>query len=98
MWWGFLCGDGWFDLVDTLCAGLQSLTDNAGAPQIVAVQVKEKFGGLRFYVLGASGGQRELISAAELESRNICDVCGQPGKVVDLDGYYSAKCGEHAKR
>ncbi len=43
--WGFECGDGWFDLIDVLCAGLY-LAPRHGAPQAVAVQVREKFGTL----------------------------------------------------
>jgi len=39
---------GWFDLLDALCRSLQAETSNGG-PQVVAQQVKEKFGGLRFY-------------------------------------------------
>ena len=41
MYWGFSCGDGWFDLIDTLCARLQFATDHNKAPQVVATQVKE---------------------------------------------------------
>ncbi|WP_115306190.1 hypothetical protein [Suttonella ornithocola] len=51
---GFECGEGWFDLIDTLCASIQSYIDQeneAGNPvkQVVARQVKEKLYTLRFY-------------------------------------------------
>ena len=36
MGWGFSCGDGWFDLIDSLCERLQFWTDHNHAPQIVA--------------------------------------------------------------
>ena len=69
MCWGFDCGDGWYDLIDTLCGEIQHHIDNRKRnrevilkketfdsntlpeeiPQVVAVQVKEKFGSLRFY-------------------------------------------------
>jgi len=58
MCWGFSCGDGWYWLLDRLCSNLQWDTDKNNRdekyPQIVAMQVKEKFGGLRFYVESAT--------------------------------------------
>ena len=54
--WGFECADGWFNLIDTLCNKIQKHIDQkekeAKDPaeveglQVVAQQVKEKFGGL----------------------------------------------------
>ena len=42
-------GDGWFNLIDELSSKLQDLCDQKGF-QIEAVQVKSKWGGLRFYI------------------------------------------------
>ena len=64
MHWGFACGDGWYALIDTLCGKLQHETDHNGAPQVVARQVKEKFGRLRFYVNQAGERQRGMIDLA----------------------------------
>lgn len=44
MCWGFACGDGWYALIDTLCAEIQQHVDTTGIPEVVATQVKEKFG------------------------------------------------------
>lgn len=71
MCWGFACGDGWYGLIDGLCAALQSETDQEGAPQVVAMQVKEKFGSLRFRVRSASDRQRAMIRAADFISERI---------------------------
>ena len=76
MAWGIACGDGWYWLIDNLCENLQFQTDKNGDPQIVAAQVKEKFGGLRFYVNGASERQYAYISFAESLSFRICEECG----------------------
>lgn len=47
-------------------------------------QVKEKFGGLRFYVSSIpapiSESVSELIRKAENDSYHTCDKCGEPGK------------------
>lgn len=48
MVWGFECGNGWFDLLYDLCLDLEYLSRGKNI-EIIAVQVKEKFGGLRFY-------------------------------------------------
>lgn len=48
MCWGLSCGDGWYHLLDRLSTELQAISDAAGF-QVVADQVKEKFGTLRFY-------------------------------------------------
>lgn len=78
MCWGIGCGDGWYPLLDELCAQLQHETDANGAPQVVASQVKEKFGDLRFHVSEASPAQQTLIEAASARSRRTCEICGAP--------------------
>lgn len=82
------CGDGWFDLIERLCAVLQNEADNAAyrlsgeekeAVQPIAAQVKEKFGGLRFYIYGGNEEMRGAIRMAEAMSFKICESCGVPG-------------------
>ena len=51
MCWGIACGDGWYNLIDTLCHNIQWYAQYSNKT-IEAVQVKSKFGGLRFYVEG----------------------------------------------
>jgi len=75
------CGDGWFDLIDALCEQLQHSTDSQEMPQIIATQVKEKFGGLRFYVHERSPVQQGMITLAQAMSYRICDVCGARGEL-----------------
>lgn len=48
MGWGMSCGDGWFSLIDEMCREISSMTANTTI-EVIAHQVKEKFGGLRFY-------------------------------------------------
>lgn len=48
MAFGIECGDGWFDLIEQLCEDITKLIGNKNC-KIIAQQVKEKFGGLRFY-------------------------------------------------
>ena len=76
MCFGLEIGDGWYWLIDRLCEVLQWNVDENDEPQIVASQVKEKFGGLRFYVNGATEKQYAQISLAEHMSYHICFNCG----------------------
>jgi hypothetical protein len=63
-------------------------------PQVVAVQVKEKFGGLRFYYDGGDDYIRGLSSMAESMSMVICETCGAPGKRRGGGWIYTA-CDTH---
>lgn len=76
MCWGFSCEDGWEWLINELCAALQWDTDKNEYPQIVATQVKEKFGTLRFYTESLNDTQDGMIRLAMSMSGTICEVCG----------------------
>lgn len=89
---GFAHGDGWFELIDRLCAQLQSLSDQPDAPQVVALQVKEKFGSLSFYVRAANDEHMAAIAAAARESKQICETCGAAGSLVVSSGCWMTRC------
>ena len=61
----------------------------------VAVQVKEKFGSLRFYVDRATDEHYNYIHFAESMSYRTCETCGAPGKVYPFGWHYVA-CDAHA--
>ena len=82
---GFEHDDGWFDILWRLCADLEPLVaefeQETGIP-LEVLQVKEKFGGLRFYVNGRRNkAMSQRIGAAAQESFHTCEVCGQPGEL-----------------
>jgi hypothetical protein len=62
--------------------------------QVVAVQVKEKFGTLRFYTNHEDDYISGLISMACSMSSVTCEVCGNPGKSND-DGWIYTRCKDH---
>ena len=89
-YFGFECGDGWFDLIDLLCKRIQHHIDWAikDLPeekkegfQVVATQIKEKFGTLRFYHSGGDDHTDGMISMAESMSGKICEICGDKATV-----------------
>jgi len=60
----------------------------------VVTQVKEKFGGLRFYVSAATDEQFAYIRFAEEMSLTTCDVCGDRGRPTK-DGWIVTRCNKH---
>ena len=92
MCWGIDTDDGWFDLLYRLCEHLQWDKDQNKYPQVVATQVKEKYGTLRFYYSleheGFNGKEPETelirkcsqidgaIQFAEAMTARICETCG----------------------
>lgn len=94
MCWGFP-GDGWYSLIYDLCKCIQSRIDmnpHLNFSQPVAVQVKEKFGTLRFYVDAADEETNGMIRFAEYLSGHICEECGKAGRVIRENGWYSCRC------
>ena len=82
---------GWFDLIETLVQKLIA----AGWDRQVA-QVKQKWGGLRFYVGGASPAMARLIARAEKRSLKICEEYGRPGVLCNAD-FVRTLCDAHAE-
>lgn len=81
---GFRCGDGWFDLINRLSMRLEAeiaKQPEAERGQYRAVQAKEKFSSLRFYMHDGTLEMFQLIEMSEAESSNICEECGEPGEL-----------------
>ena len=92
MCWGFAHGDGWFEILEAACSNIQhhvdwkrrqhpELSDEEfdEQHQVIAAQVKEKFGGLRFYVDNCDDYVRGVIAMAESMSYRTCEDCGNKG-------------------
>lgn len=75
---------GWTMLIDTLCTRLNTILEEVPGASLTVDQVKEKFGGLRFYCtphgLDAPRAKTidETIMLAEDASEHICQRCGSP--------------------
>lgn len=68
-------GKGWVPILDRLARRLIAL----GWDRRVA-QIKEKFGGLRFYSDSLTSEMHEAVREAEAESFRTCEDCGAPGE------------------
>ena len=98
MAFGFNCDDGWYMLIDKLCESIQFHIDKNSHPQVEVVQVKEKFGGLRFYTNNADEYLTGYIDFAESLSMEICEVCGSTKGVGQTVGWIKTICTKCAGR
>lgn len=89
----FNVGPGWFPLIKSL---IEDLIDLGWNKQIC--QVKEKFGGLRFYINEGSDEIHERISKAENDSYEICEETGKPGELRTDIGWYKTLCEEEYRK
>jgi hypothetical protein len=101
MCWGFEHGDGWYNIIDSLCANIQNHTDwqtkqGKTVPQVVATQVKEKFGTLRFYYNGGDDVIDGMVRMAESWSAVACEECGAPG-TQNSQGWIKTLCETHRR-
>ena len=87
-------GNGWQPIIERLHESLQRLF---GSYEIH--QIKEKFGGLRYYAgfpdLASPEDTTEayrLIDEAESKSLETCEDCGNRGQAHDINGWYRTVC------
>lgn len=90
---------GWNSLVAELMSEIEKINENLPQEEWATVaQIKEKFGGLRFYMNSYPKQYSEeidkLIDAAEDTSVVTCVVCGAQGKMCN-NGWISPYCDQH---
>ena len=112
---GFAIGEGWWPIIKSLCANIQSHIDwrnktrakllesnpyNHPIPdeveQVVVHQIKEKFGGLRFYYEGGDDEISGMVTMAESWASHSCENCGKPA-TKQTTGWIKNVCDEHFK-
>lgn len=93
-WGKYICvADGWHKIIIELDRQL-ALID----PKYEIHQVKEKFGGLRYYcTLDFDETARELIKVAEQKCDETCETCGVPG-VARTGGWVKTLCDSCAAK
>ncbi len=96
---GFCCGEGWWPILEKLCSNIQSHIDwknkqSEIVPQVTVAQIKEKFGGLRFYYDGGDDHINGMVRMAEAWADASCEECGSPGKRRD-GGWIKTLCDHH---
>lgn len=88
-------GPGWYTLIIETDAQLAAVD-----PDYVVLQVKEKFGVLRYYcqpsgdspALEVCDALDAITDEAERRSATMCERCGQSGKLSDFAGRLKTLC------
>ena len=98
MCWGICCGDGWFHLIDNLCACITSYCkhNKKEIPQLV--QLKQKFGSLRVYSDNSNRLVDGMTWLAEHMSENICEDCGSIEGIKSTTGWIRNLCPSCMKK
>ena len=96
---GFACGEGWWPILEALCGQIQHHIDWKNKQgnvvhQVTVAQIKEKFGGLRFYYSGGDDAIDGMVRMAESWAARSCEECGAPGKSRD-GGWIKTLCDHH---
>lgn len=102
---GFAIGSGWWPIIESLCRQIQSHIDfkneqkekynrGKGCEQVVVAQIKEKFGGLRFYYDGGNDTIDGMVRMAESWAAHSCEECGNPGTSRN-GGWIRTLCDYH---
>ena len=96
---GFAVGAGWYPILETLCANIQSHIDwrvkqGKDIAQVEVSQIKEKFGGLRFYYSGGDDEISGMVRMAEAWADIACEDCGAAGKRRS-GGWIRTLCDRH---
>lgn len=80
------CDDGWLNLLTDLHIELVEID-----PKYTIYQVKEKFGGLRFYYSPSSPSLdpelRKVVNKYESKSYYVCEKTGNPGSLKRKNGW-----------
>lgn len=106
MYGGFAIGKGWWHIIERLSANIDSRVrwKNEMAkkfpekyeecPPVTVHQIKEKFGGLRFYYEGGDDYVAGLVTMAESWAATTCETCGERGKFRS-GGWMRTLCDVH---
>lgn len=98
-WYGV--PEGWLPIIDILCGSIQNYIDKVtkyidGKPvkiqQLTCSQMKEKFGGLRFYANGGDDFTEGMIYMAEYMCENTCQDCGSKEDIGRTQGWITTLC------
>lgn len=96
---GFAVGPGWWPIIKSLCRQIQHHIDwkskqGNPIPQVTVLQIKEKFGGLRFYYNGGDDVIDGMVRMAESWAGHHCEECGVPGEMRH-GGWIRTLCDKH---
>jgi hypothetical protein len=94
------CEEGWRELLERACARIEAALVEGSTFRVL--QIKEKFGVLRFYWDGEMSAPvkakvEEAIALATARSACTCEICGLEGRLYSRGGWLATACPHHAR-
>ena len=88
------CLNGWNRLIEPIVDYINWYNETALEEDKIHIkQIKEKFGGLRFYTDKKTEQLNNMIEAAEQESIHTCEICGSKHDIGQTaDGWITTCC------
>lgn len=91
MCWGFNIGKGWYSVLDELCEKLEFIYKQSNI-RVIFQQVKEKYGGARFYF----GTEKEKGKENNDDDKQWIDIISnEVSRAEQICDYVCAECGCH---
>lgn len=93
------CGLGWHKIVNEALDAIKEYGNaNSSYDNIEALQVKQKFGGLRIYLSDYNDYIDGVICMAERMCLQTCESCGRKGALNHRGSYVATLCRNCAER
>lgn len=98
MCWGIETENGWFNIIYNLSKEIEierlKLCEEY-RKLVKVVQVKEKYGTLRYYLNHETDEMSFWIREVENKSEITCEICGEFGLNKEISGWYQVLCQKH---
>lgn len=94
---GFEVGDGWEPIIREASKKLEAIIvamPEEKRKDYYAFQVKQKFGGLRFYLSTGTEEMYKVTGEVEAKSMKLCEECGEPGAIAGTT-WLTCYCPKH---
>lgn len=97
---GIECRKGWNSIIEPIIRYIEEYNEGKDEKeQIKILQIKEKYGGLRFYTNFCTPTLEKMIDKAENESYKTCEECGSKKNVgMRLSGWMTTMCMDCLKK
>jgi hypothetical protein len=88
------CANGWNRLIEPIVDYINEYNETVPDENKIKIkQIKEKFGGLRFYAENKTDHLKDMIEAAEHEAIHTCEICGGKYDIGQTaDGWITTCC------
>jgi hypothetical protein len=96
---GMWVDKGWHKIIYELSKNIQRHIDWKNkdivvVPQVTVAQIKEKWGGLRFYYDGGDDTIDGMVQMAEVWAQHTCEMCGERA-TKQTTGWIKTVCDKH---